>query len=107
MTIILIGSAMLFLCGMVFKVYWKEICAWCLNMVIHLLDILKGVITFVLNAGRLVAYLYRRHKDNSIDKSVIPVTVPDPHTLPQPVQEALFRNEEVLVNDDVTRPVNI
>ncbi len=92
----------------VFKLYWKDICDWCAKTVRMANNVVKGVISFVKEGANVVAYLYRRMRDGGIEKQPIPV--PNrikPEQCPEDVKNALFNNQEVLVNDDVSRPVNI
>lgn len=108
MVTILIVGAILAMSLWVFKLYWRDICNWCANTVRLAANVLKGVITFVKSGSQVIAYLYRRMRDGSIDKQRIPAPQNVTDTvLPKAVQDALFGGKEVLVNDDVSRPVNI
>ena len=108
MVTILIVGAILAMTLWVFKLYWKDICNWCAKIVTLAVNVLRGVITFVRSGSKVIAYLYRRLIDGTVDRQPIPA--PQPITIqvcPQEVQDALFADKEVLVNDDVTRQVYI
>ena len=108
MVTILIVGAILAMSLWVFKLYWRDICNWCANTVRLASDVLKGVITFVKSGSQVIAYLYRRMRDGSIEKQPIPAPQRiKPDQAPKDVQDALFGGKEVLVNDDVSRPVII
>lgn len=108
MVTILIVGAILAMSLWVFKLYWRDICNWCANTVRLAANVLKGVITFVKSGSQVIAYLYRRMRDGSIDKQRIPAPQDVTDTeVPKEVRDALFGGKEVLVNDDVSRPVNI
>lgn len=108
MVTILIVGALLAMSLWVFKLYWQDICNWCAATVRLASNVMKGVITFVKSAYQVIAYLYRRMKDGSIEKQEIPAPKPvTPDQVPEDVKRALFGGNEVLVNDDVTRPVVI
>lgn len=92
----------------VFKLYWKDICDWCAKTVRMANNVIKGVITFVREGVNVIAYLYRRMRDGGIEKQLIPAPKRiTPGQCPTDVRDALFKDQEVLVNDDVSRPVNI
>lgn len=108
MVTILIVGAILAMSLWVFKLYWRDICEWCARTVRLASNVVKGVITFVKSGSKVVAYLYRRMRDGGIEKQPIPVPRPvTPEEVPDDVRKALFDGSEVLVNDDVSRPVNI
>lgn len=108
MVTILIVGAILAMSLWVFKLYWRDICNWCANTVRLASNVLKGVITFVKSGSQVIAYLYRRMRDGSIEKQPIPAPQPvTPDQVPENVRNALFGGKEVLVNDDVSRPVHI
>lgn len=106
-TILIIG-AILAMSLWVFKLYWRDICNWCANTIRLAANVLKGVITFVKSGSQVIAYLYRRMRDGGIERQPIPeprrIT---PGEVPEDVRKALFSGNEVLVNDDVSRPVKI
>lgn len=108
MVTILIVGALLAMSLWVFKLYWKDICDWCAKTVRLASNVVKGVITFVKSGSEVVAYLYRRMRDGSIEKQPIPAPKKvKPEQVPEDVRNALFGGNEVLVNDDVSRPVTI
>lgn len=108
MVIILIVEAILAMALWVFKLYWRDICDWCARTVRLAANVLKGVITFVKSGVKVVAYLYRRLRNGSVVKQQIPAPKQiTPEECPDPVRNALFGGDEVLVNDDVSRPVHI
>lgn len=108
MVTILIVGALLAMSLWVFKLYWKDICDWCAKTVRLASNVVKGVITFVKSGSEVVAYLYRRMRDKSIEKQPIPAPKKvKPEQVPEDVRNALFGGNEVLVNDDVSRPVTI
>lgn len=108
MVTILIVGALLAMSLWVFKLYWKDICDWCAKTVRLASNVVKGVITFVKSGYEVVAYLYRRMRDGSIEKQPIPAPKKmKPIQVPGDVRNALFGGNEVLVNDDVSRPVTI
>ncbi len=108
MVTILIVGAILAMSLWVFKLYWRDICDWCANTIRLAADVLKGVITFVKSGSQVIAYLYRRMRDGGIEKQPIPAPKPvTPDQVPEDVRKALFDGKEVLVNNDVSRPVNI
>ena len=108
MVTILIVGAILAMSLWVFKLYWRDICEWSARTVRLASDVVKGVITFVKSGSKVVAYLYRRMRDGGIEKQPIPAPKPvTPEEVPDDVRNALFGGNEVLVNDDVSRPVNI
>lgn len=108
MVTILIVGVILAMSLWVFKLYWRDICNWCANTVRLASNVLKGVITFVKSGSQVIAYLYRRMRDGSIEKQPIPAPKKiTPGEAPEDVRNALFGGKEVLVNDDVSRPVNI
>lgn len=108
MVTILIVGAILAMSLWVFKLYWRDICDWCAATIRLAVNVLKGVITFVKAGSQVIAYLYRRMRDGGIEKQQIPApkTV-TPEQVPEDVRRALFAGNEVLVNDDVSRPVQI
>ena len=108
MVTILIVGVTLAMALWVFKLYWRDICDWCAATIRFAANVLKGVITFVKSGSQVIAYLYRRMRDGGIEKQQIPA--PKQVTLdqvPEDVRRALFAGSEVLVNDDVSRPVQI
>ena len=108
MVTILIIGIVLAMSLWVFKLYWKDICDWCARTVKLAAHVVGGVITFVVSGGKVIAYLYRRLKDGNIQKQQIPAPRNlNPDEVPEDVRVALMQKKEVLVNDDVTRPVNI
>lgn len=108
MVIILIVGALLAASLWVFKLYWKDICDWCAKTVRLASNVVKGVISFVKSGSEVVAYLYRRMRDGSIEKQPIPAPKKVKlEQVPEDVRKALFGGNEVLVNDDVSRPVTI
>lgn len=108
MVTILIVGAILAMSLWVFKLYWRDICNWCANAIRLAANVLKGVISFVISGSKVIAYLYRRMRDGRIEKQRIPSPVTlEPDQVPEDVRNALFAGNEVLVNDDVSRPVNI
>ena len=108
MVTILIVGAILAMSLWVFKLYWRDICDWCAATVRFAANVLKGVITFVKSGSQVIAYLYRRMRDGGIEKQQIPAPKSvTPDQVPKGVREALFAGSEVLVNDDVSRPVQI
>lgn len=108
MVTILIIGVILTAALWVFKLYWKDICDWCAKAVRMASNVIKGVITFFKEGANVVAYLYKRMRDGGIDKQPIPAPKRiTPGQCPKDVRDALFNNQEVLVNDDVSRPVNI
>lgn len=108
MVTILIIGVVLAAALWVFKIYWKDICEWCAKTVRLALDVVSGAISFVLSAGKVIAYLYRRLRDDTFQRQQIPaprnLTIEE---VPVDVRNALLQKKEVLVNDDVTQPVNI
>ena len=108
MVTILITAAMIAVALWVFKLYWRDICDWCANAVRLASNVVKGVITFVKSGANVISYLYRRMRDGGIEKQPIPAPKAiKPEDCPKDVVEALFSGNEVLVNDDVSRPVSI
>ena len=108
MVTILIVGAILAMSLWVFKLYWRGICNWCADAIRLAANVLKGVITFVISGSKVIAYLYRSMRDGRIEKQPIPSPVTlEPDQVPEDVRKALFAGNEVLVNDDVSRPVNI
>lgn len=108
MVTILIVGAILAMSLWVFKLYWRDICDWCAKIVRVASNVIKGVITFVKSGSNVIAYLYRRMRDGGIEKQPIPTPKPiKPSEVPEDVRIALFGGSEVLVNDDVSRPVQI
>lgn len=108
MVTILIVGAILAMSLWVFKLYWRDICDWCAKTVRIASDVVKGVISFVKSGSNVIAYLYRRMRDGGIEKQPIPAPKPiSPEEVPEDVRKALFEGNEVLVNDDVSRPVKI
>ena len=108
MVTILIVGAILAMSLWLFKVYWRDICEWCAKIIRLSTDVLKGVITFVKSGSQVIAYLYRRMRDGGIEKQPIPAPKPVKlDQVPEDVRKALFDGKEVLVNDDVSRPVKI
>ena len=108
MVTILIVGAILAMSLWVFKLYWRDICDWCARIVRAASNVIKGVISFVKSGSNVIAYLYRRMRDGGIEKQPIPAPRPiQPSEVPEDVRIALFGGSEVLVNDDVSRPVQI
>lgn len=108
MVTILITAAMVAAALWVFRLYWRDICNWCANAVRTASNVIKGVITFVKSGANVVSYLYRRMRNGGIEKLSIPTPTPiKPEDCPSDVVAALFNGDEVVVNDDVSRPVNI
>lgn len=108
MVTILITAAMVAVALWVFKLYWRDICDWSARAVRIASNVIKGVISFVKSGANVVSYLYRRMRDGGIEKQPIPAPTPiRPEDCPSDVVAALFNGDEVLVNDDVSRPVNI
>lgn len=106
-TILIVGS-ILVMSLLVFKLYWRDICDWCAKTVRVASNVIKGVITFVKSGANVIAYLYRRMRGGGIEK--LPIPSPKPIKLdevPKDVRIALFGGSEVLVNDDVSKPVQI
>ena len=108
MVTVLIVGALLAAALWVFKLYWRDICEWCAKTVRLASNVIKGVITFVKEGANVIAYLYRRLRNGDVEKYEIPAPQRlKPDQCPDVVQKALFAGNEVLVNDDVSRPVNI
>jgi hypothetical protein len=108
MITILITGVILAMSLWVFKLYWRDICDWCAKTVRLTYNAIKGVITFVKSGSKVIAYLYRRMRDGGIDRVPIPAPTPvNLSELPDDVRKALEKDKEVLVNDDVSRPINI
>mgnify|MGYP005611715603 FL=1 len=108
MVTVLIVGALLAAALWVFKLYWRDICEWCAKTVRLASNVIKGVITFVKEGANVIAYLYRRLRNGEVEVSEIPAPQKiKPEQCPKEVKEALFGGKEVLVNEDVSRPVNI
>ena len=108
MVTILIVGAILAMSLWVFKLYWRDICDWCAKAIRLASNVVKGVITFVKSGANVIAYLYRRMRSGGVEKMPIPAPKSiKPDEVPEDVRIALFGGREVLVNDDVSRPVQI
>jgi hypothetical protein len=102
----LIDGAILAKSPWVFRLYWRYICDWCAKTVRLTHNAIKGVITFVKSGSKVIAYLYRRMRDGGIDRLPIPAPTPiSLDELPDDIRKALEDQKEVLVNDDVSRPI--
>ena len=102
MGIYIITAAVLGLCALAFKYYWRDVLRFCYNLLLKSIDVVKKIITTTVRAGKAVMWLYRRWKNGKITKLEVDTDgEPMPiELLPPGLQDELRDNNEVIVRNN-------
>ncbi|MGE9953448.1 hypothetical protein ACQRAV_02200 [Segatella copri] len=90
---ILIGGAILAVATAVFKAFWDTVYNWCVKLVSRFLE---SFTTFVKSGMNVISYYYHRKYDGWYREKVPAQTI-NKSDCPKSVRDALFDNDEVVV----------
>lgn len=90
---LLIGGAILVAATAVFKAFWDAVYSWCLKLVSRFLE---SFTTLVKSGMNVISYYYHRKFDGWY-REVVPAQTIAKSDCPKSVRDALFDNDEVVV----------